>query len=259
MLYRPALWFWALWIKLDLTSGVYQQVYNRLWSSFDNILSQWVIWGCGNFSFPLSSCSILYFNPSDLCMCICTLYYMFAWLLGQHLVRYPIIVSWSKMKASNTNFTFLTLGKRIMRSTLFFWLKYSLLCSLNRTRFSSTSGVVWWQFHLALDVQETHVALAGLWGCDIAHMGLAYTEQHGKPRGSQTSQKTGTGWVKAIWKTSSHHHQVHGGVRAEELKSEAPLVAPTGCFITSYNGMLGYERMQWTMIFTCLEPYQPWG
>lgn len=87
------------------------------------------------------------------------------------------------------------------------WQKYSLLCSLNRTRFSSTSGVVWWQFHLALDAQETHVAPAGFWGCDFAQMGLAYTEQHEQPQGSQTSHKTETGWVKAIWKTSSHHHR----------------------------------------------------
>lgn len=127
-------------------------------------------------------------------------------------VDIPIIVSWSKMKANNANFTFFP-WLPVIRSMLWLWIspvwqKYSLLGSANRTRFSNTP---WLQFDLALHAQETHVAPAGLCSCVVSHMDLAYAAQHGRPQSSHTTHKRATSWVNAVWKQSC--------VKAEEFSN----------------------------------------
>lgn len=123
--------------------------------------------GYSNVS-PLFPFAILHFKRAPLCACVCTLPVLFLGKRWRPVILILHFSWWERISrdpycCSNCN--------------PLVWQKYRVLWSLSKTRFSSTSGLVWWQFHLALTPQDPHVAPADLWGCHVAHMILTSVEQ----------------------------------------------------------------------------------
>lgn len=198
------------------------------------------------------------------CECACTLLYVCK-TLGQYLVKCPLMVSWSKMKASNTNL--LSLGKRITRSILLFWLQPLGLTKIQSVMHSKQDQLLQY-FRSGLMAipfgtwcTSNTCGSSGplrLWHCTQG-FGIYWTVW--ATTRFTTSYETQTGWVKVFLKniiTSSLKYIVV----SFPFDASVTLTFTAQQAATLLHPVIGcglYDRMRWTMILLFSEPHQQQG